>query len=197
MADRWDVIRVPLARRFFLATILQAVVVLAVSLLLGAVFGRQAAAERLRLPWAFVLSTVLLAVGSWKLELARMHVSREKQPEFRRSLLEALLSAMAFVAVQGYGLWAIDKGGNSAEEAQLGVHGCVIMYTALHAMHFLVAQSILLWVTLSAFADRYDHEYSWGVTFAAGFWHILGVVWICILFVFTTANISPPVDGTL
>jgi len=195
MADRWDVIRVPLARRFFLATILQAALVLVTALLLGAVFGRQPPADRLRLPWAFLLSTVLLGVGSWQLELARMHVRREKQVEFRRSLLQALISAMAFVSVQGYGLWAIDKGGNSPEEAQLGVHGFVIMFTVLHAMHFLVAQSILLWVTLSAFADRYDHEYSWGVTFAAGFWHILGVVWVCILFVFTTANISPRVDG--
>ncbi|MEY3459545.1 MAG: hypothetical protein RL215_2702 [Planctomycetota bacterium] len=190
MADRWDVIRVPLARRFFLATILQAAVVLSVSLALGAMFGRQPPGDRLRLPWAFVVSTLLLAVGSWQLEMARMSVRREKQPEFRRSLLQALISAMAFVAVQGYGLWAIDKGDRSAAEAQLGVHGFVIMFTALHAMHFVVAQSILLWVTISAFADRYDHEYSWGVTFAAGFWHILGVVWMCILFVFTTSNIS-------
>lgn len=191
MADRWDVIRVSLARRFFLATVLQATVVLAVSLLLIAVFGRQPPGDRLRLPWAFVLSTVLLAVGSWQLEQARVHVRREKQSAFRRSLLQALVFAMAFVAVQGYGLWAIDKGGRSADEAQLGVHGFVIMFTVLHAMHFLVAQSVLLWVTLSAFADRYDHEYSWGVTFAAVFWHILGVVWMCILFVFTTASISP------
>lgn len=190
MADRWDVIRVPLARRFFLATILQAAVVLSVSLALGAMFGRQPPGDRLRLPWAFVVSTLLLAVGSWQLEMARMSVRREKQPEFRRSLLQALISAMAFVAVQGYGLWAIDKGDRSAAEAQLGVHGFVIMFTALHAMHFVVAQSILLWVTISAFADRYDHEYSWGVTFAAGFWHILGVVWMCILFVFTTSNIG-------
>ncbi|MEY2727347.1 MAG: hypothetical protein RLZZ458_3214 [Planctomycetota bacterium] len=190
MADRWDEIRVPLARRFFLATILQAAIVLAVSLALGAIFGKQMPADRLRLPWAFVISTLLLAAGSWQLEMARLAVKREKQPEFRRALLHALISAMAFVAVQGFGLWAMDKGGRSEQDTQLGVHGFVIMFTALHAMHFLVAQSILLWVTISAFADRYDHEYSWGVTFAAGFWHILGVVWMCILFVFTTANIS-------
>jgi cytochrome c oxidase subunit 3 len=190
MADRWDEIRVPLARRFFLATIIQAAAVLAVSVALGAIFGKQTPTDQLRLPWAFVISTFLLAVGSWQLEMARMAVRREKQQDFRRSLLQALISAMAFVAVQGFGLWAMDKGGSSAQDAQLGVHGFVIMFTALHAMHFLVAQSILLWVTISAFADRYDHEYSWGVTFAAGFWHILGVVWMCILFVFTTSSIS-------
>jgi cytochrome c oxidase subunit 3 len=190
MADRWDLIRVSLARRFFLATICQAMTVIAVSVLLAAVFGRQAPSEKLRLPGAFVLSTLLLGLGSWYMEQARAYVRREKQPEFRRSLLQALISAMLFVSVQGYGLWAMDKGARTADNSQLGVHSFVIMFTALHGMHFLVAQSVLLWVTLSSFADRYDHEYSWGVTFASAFWHILGVVWLCILFVFTTANIG-------
>jgi cytochrome c oxidase subunit 3 len=190
MADRWDLIRVSLARRFFLATICQALTVIAASLLLAAVFGRQAPSEKLRLPWAFLLSTVLLGLGSWYMEQARAYVRREKQPEFRRSLLQALISAMLFVSVQGYGLWAMDKGARTADNSQLGVHSFVFMFTALHGMHFLVAQSVLLWVTLSSFADRYDHEYSWGVTIASVFWHILGVVWLCILFVFTTANVG-------
>ncbi len=190
MADRWDLIRVSLARRFFMATICQAVTVISVSILLAAVFGRQSPSEKLRLPGAFLLSTVLLGLGSWYMEQARAYVRREKQLEFRRSLLQALISAMLFVSVQGYGLWAMDKGARTADNSQLGVHSFVIMFTALHGMHFLVAQSVLLWVTLSSFADRYDHEYSWGVTFASAFWHILGVVWLCILFVFTTANVG-------
>jgi len=190
MADRWDLIRVSLARRFFLATICQAILVLAGMMFLAAVLGRQSPSEKLRLPGAFVLSTVLLGLGSWYMERARVYVRREKQAEFRRSLLLALISAMLFVSVQGYGLWAMDKGPRTTENSQLGVHSFVIMFTALHGMHFLVAQSVLLWVTLSSFADRYDHEYSWGVTFASAFWHILGVVWLCILFVFTTANVG-------
>ncbi|MFM7164035.1 MAG: cytochrome c oxidase subunit 3 [Planctomycetaceae bacterium] len=190
MADRWDLIRVSLARRFYLATVAQVAVVLLATVLLGWLFGRQAPADKLRLPWAFLISTILLAVGSWYMEQARFFVRREKQVEFRGALLRALISAMIFVAVQGYGLWAIDKGPRTSENVQLGVHGFVIMFTVLHGMHFLVAQSVLLWVTLSAFADRYDHEYSWGVTFASAFWHILGIVWLCILFVFVTANVG-------
>jgi heme/copper-type cytochrome/quinol oxidase subunit 3 len=104
--------------------------------------------------------------------------------------LLSLAFASAFVAVQGYGLWAIDKGARNPAASQLGVHGFVIMLTALHGMHFIVAQSILLWVTLSAFADRYDHEYFWGVTFAKWFWHALGIIWVGILFVFTIAFIA-------
>lgn len=190
MSDRWDLIRVSLARRFYLATVLQAAAVLAVSVTLCYVFGKQPHAEKLRLPLAFGISTVFLAVGSWYLERAHAFVKRERQPEFRRALLLSLGFASGFVAVQGYGLWAIDKGVRNPEASQLGVHGFVIMLTALHGMHFIVAQSILLWVTLSAFADRYDHEYFWGVTFAKWFWHALGIIWVGILFVFTMAFIA-------
>lgn len=184
MPNRWDLVRVSLTRQFYLSTLIQAAAVVLLGLALSALFGRQPPSPTIRLPWAFAVSTVFLAVGSWQLEQAKFHVRRERQPEFRRSLFRALASATLFVGIQGYGLWAMDKGIRTPEAAQLGIHGFVIMFTALHAMHFLVAQSVLLWVTLSALADRYDHEYSMGVSFACWFWHALGVVWLAILFVF-------------
>lgn len=185
MATRWDLMRVSLARRFYLATLLQAAAVLLFGMGLALIFGRQEPSEHIRLPWAFAVSTVFLAVGSFYLEKAHAMVRRERQLEFRESLTKAFLFAMLFVSVQGYGLWAIDKGTRTPEHAQIGMHGFLVMLTALHGMHFLVAQSVLLWVKLSAAADRYDHEYYWGVTFAKWFWHILGIVWMAILFVFT------------
>jgi cytochrome c oxidase subunit III len=188
MADRWNLIRVSLARRFFLAALAQAGVVMLIGSCLAAIFGRQAPGPELRLPWSFVFSTLCLMIGSWHLERSIGCVRRERQSDFRAALLKALVSAVAFVSIQGYGLWAIDKGVRSSAGAQLGVHGFVIMFTGLHAMHFIIAQSVLLWVTLSAFADRYDHEYFWGVRFAAWCWHILGIVWLGILFLFTIAQ---------
>ena len=190
MSNRWDLMRVSLARRFFLASILQATVVLAAAYVLALIVGRQSPSEKLRLPAAFAFSTVFLAVGSYCLERARLLVRLERQPEFRSALVSALGFAMLFVSVQGFGIWAIDKGTQDPNEAQIGVHGFVIMLTALHGMHFMVAQSVLLWVTLSAFADRYDHEYYWGVTFASWCWHVLGIVWLAILVVFTMAFIA-------
>jgi hypothetical protein len=59
---------------------------------------------------------------------------------------------------------------------------------ALHAMHFTLALMFLVWVTLGAFADRYDHEYFWGVVVCAWFWHALGIAWGCILIVFAIST---------
>jgi heme/copper-type cytochrome/quinol oxidase subunit 3 len=58
----------------------------------------------------------------------------------------------------------------------------------LHGMHFVVALLFLCHITVQAMADRYDHEYYWGVTVCAWFWHALGVAWVAILFVMLIAQ---------
>ncbi len=178
-----------MARRFFVATVLQACAVLFLGVTLGILFGRPLPTESLRLPAAFQFGTLFLAIGSWCLHDAHINVRLERQPRFRRSLLLAVGFAVLFVSVQSYGLWALIKSISPRLEMQTSVHGMVIMFAALHAMHFVVAQSVLLWVTLSAFADRYDHEYYWGVTFAGWCWHALGIVWIAILCIFAIAAV--------
>ncbi len=189
MSNRWDQNRASLARRFFLATGLQCGVILVLGLALGRLFHHPEPTKELRLPVAFQFGTMLLALGSWCLHDAHANVRLERQPRFRRSLILALVAAVLFVAVQSYGMWALIKSIAPDMEMQTSVHGMVIMFAAIHAMHFIVAQSVLLWVTLSAFEDRYDHEYYWGVTFAGWCWHVLGIVWIGILCIFAIAAV--------
>jgi len=189
MANRWDQSRASLARQFYVATAIQACVILLLGFFLGFLLGHPEPTEKLQLPIAFQFGTMFLAVGSVCLHNAHTNVRFERQTRFRRSLLLALAAAVLFVSVQSYGLWAFIKSISPQLEMQTSVHGMVIMFAAIHAMHFAVAQSILLWVTLSAVADRYDHEYYWGVTFAAWCWHILGIVWIGILCIFAIATV--------
>jgi len=189
MSNRWDQTRASLARRFFLATVLQCGVILLLGFSLGLIFRHPEPTEKLRLPAAFQFGTIFLAIGSWCLHDAHANVRLERQRRFRTSLLVALSAAVLFVSVQSYGMWALIKSISPQLEMQTSIHSMVIMFTAIHAMHFIVAQSILLWVTLSAFADRYDHEYYWGVIFAGWCWHALGIIWIGILCVFAIAAV--------
>lgn len=187
MSLRWAEQQSLMARRFFLATVAQALVCLLLALVLARLLGAPPAGDRLRLPAAFQFGTVFLCLGSWYLQAGLGYVKVERQPEFRRALLLALGFAVLFVGVQSYGLWGFVKGTKDYQNPQMNTHGFVFMFAALHAMHFLIAQSVLLWVTLSAFCDRYDHEYYFGVTFAAWFWHALGIAWLAILCVFSIA----------
>ncbi|GAB5443347.1 MAG: hypothetical protein Fues2KO_36960 [Fuerstiella sp.] len=187
MANRWSENQTPLARRFFLATIAQAGVCIALAVSLGLMFGAPPPAKQLYLPPAFLFGTIFLLAGSWFLQIAGDHVRQERQNQFRQALVRSLVFAILFVGVQSFGLWSFARGTTDSQNPQLNAHGFVFMFTALHAMHFLVAQSVLLWVTLAAYHDRYDHEYYFGVTFAKYFWHVLGLAWIAILFVFSIA----------
>lgn len=144
-------------------------------------FGSSPAASKgLTFPPAFGISTGLLLLGSWNLNCAVRAVRIEKQCRFRRRLLAALGAATLFVGFQSRGLWYFLQNQNPAE-ASTGAGAFVFVFATLHGLHFALAILFLLFVTLRAFRDKYDHEYHWGVVVCAYFWHFLAIVWIVIL----------------
>ncbi len=64
------------------------------------------------------------------------------------------------------------------------------MVAGLHGVHFVIALLFVAWITVNAFADRYDHEYFGSVTFCAWFWHALGIVWMAILTLFAAGAVT-------
>ncbi len=140
-------------------------------------------------PPAFLASTGLLLIGSASLSRACGFVRHERQRPFRQHLLLSLAAGTLFVTTQTYALtWLIRQ--QSAADAQVGVVPFVAVMAALHALHFIIALMFLVFVTVRAFADRYDHEYYWGVTICAWFWHILGIVWLVVLAVIAITSLA-------
>jgi cytochrome c oxidase subunit 3 len=129
---------------------------------------------------AFAASTCLLVSGSVFLQRALWFVRRERQANFRRSLVAALIAGILFVGVQSYGLGSL-LNHQDPREAQTGTGAFLFVFTGMHGLHFTIALLFLLFVAVSARFDRYDHEYQWGVIVVAGFWHLLGVAWLAIL----------------
>ena len=136
---------------------------------------------------AFGLSSILLFSGSVCLHLAVVAVRREKQRRFRRLLKAALVIGGLFVVVQTFALACLIRQ-QPADEASTGAAAFVAVLAALHGMHFVIALLFLSYITVQALADRYDHEYFWGVRFCGWFWHALGGVWVGILFVMMIAR---------
>ena len=149
--------------------------------------------SRLLFPSSFGISTVLLAAGSFTLHRAALLVRVERQLAFRRHLLLALSVGMAFVSVQTYGMWCLLAQRQGA--VAIGLNQGAFAFVLMHGVHFIVALLFVMFVVLRAFADRYDHEYSWGVTFCAWFWHALGIAWLVIMGGFLVASSAvPPVS---
>lgn len=131
-------------------------------------------------PLAFLFSTFMLILGSFSLTRAQMFVRRERQTPFRRQLLLGLVAGTLFVTSQMYALTILIRQ-QSPAEVETGASPYVAVIAALHAVHFVVALMFLVFVTVHAFADRYDHEYYFGVTICSWFWHALGVAWLIVL----------------
>ncbi len=92
-----------------------------------------------------------------------------------------------FVALQGASLnWLVQR--QSPDDVATGAAAFVMIAAALHAMHFVVAILFLAYVVVNAGYDRYDHEYYFGVTVCAWFWHALGILWIAVLVVIAIAS---------
>jgi cytochrome c oxidase subunit 3 len=175
-----------LAVRFIVVSAGVYAAALGLGLALIKIFPPATSPGRVVFPPVFWITTLLLAAGSVLLQNGAWSVRHERQKPFRRSLLLALVAGTLFVGLQTYGLGCLARN-QLPDDVQTGANAFIFIFAALHAMHFSLALLFLVWVTLNAFADRYDHEYSWGVRLCAWFWHALGIVWSCILVVFAIA----------
>ena len=131
-------------------------------------------------PWAFAVSTSLLLTGSVLLQRGISLVRRERQLGFQKALIAAVVVGMLFIGVQSYALWSL-YGHQDPGEVQTGSAAFVFVFTGMHGVHFTIALLFLVFVMLRARAQRYDHEYHWGVIVATTFWHLLGAAWLAIL----------------
>ena len=187
MAHRVTELRTPrqgdFARWFFLISLVVFGVAAALAFLLIEYGGTLKQSAAVLMPLPFWFSTVLLAIGSGFLQRSLGYVRIERQGPFRRCLLRALVAGTLFVGVQSYGLWCL-KENQVPARVMTGSNAFIFVFAFLHAMHFIVALLFLVFVTLQGLADRYDHEYYWGVTVCTCFWHLLVVVWVFILAVF-------------
>ena len=151
------------------------------------IVGRPRGGDTLQFPMAFGISTLLLLAGSIAMRRAESFVKMERQADFRWWLKFAAGCSALFMGVQSYGLLWMMPVTKSAEGTSLGVRPLVMTLAGLHAMHFFVATLFISVVLSRSIADRYDHEYHWGVTVCAWFWHLLGIAWMAILAVFAIA----------
>jgi cytochrome c oxidase subunit 3 len=183
-----------LARRFFALS--SALLTLAVLIaVIGIRWLSPAPSAASVMPLAFWISTAFLFAGSVTLQRAAWLVRVQQLESFRRWLVSSLIVGTLFVGLQICGLWRLIRnqtlpGQAAPESAETGANAFVVMVAGLHGVHFVIALLFVTWITVNAFANRYDHEYSGSVTFCTWFWHTLGIVWLAILTLFAAGAIT-------
>ncbi len=144
--------------------------------------------QSLTLPISFWISTLVLIAVSVFLQRACWLVHREKQIDFRRWLVWALLAAGVFVLIQSFGMHDLLSQHLSQADGSAKVYGMSFTLSFIHALHVIGGMVFLAYVTRQAFRGKYDHERHWAVDHCASYWHFLDVVWAFMLITFVVAR---------
>lgn len=150
-------------------------------------FGKLTEKPEVIFPPAFLVSTALVGFGSFALTAALQYVRRERQREFRFWLLLSLLTGTLFMGVQGFALWSIFPEIRTRDSATVDSLAFILCLTALHCLHLLIGTLFVAFIISRSWANRYDHEYYWGVRICVWFWHFLFIVWLAIMAIISIA----------
>lgn len=137
--------------------------------------------EPLVLPLIFIPSTVLLLLTSFFLERSIWFARRERASPFLRSLSYAAATAVAFCALQPWGIHDLIIQHQAAANHSFKFYAFSSVLIIVHALHVLGGVAYIAYVIVQARRGKYDHERYWAVSHCAGYWHFLDLVWFAML----------------
>lgn len=138
---------------------------------------------RLGVPLILWFSTAMLLTGGIALQRSLWLVRRERQNDFRATLLFAWSCGLGFCGLQGVGMTEL-LSRHQATGPNGPTPGFLFVLVLLHLLHFLAGFGCLTVVLWKAWKGRYDHEYHPGVKLTATYWLFLDLVWLVMFGVF-------------
>ena len=156
------------------------------------------------LPNGLWISTLLLAVSSVTIHMAKTHIQKDQDRVTAHWLTVTLILGIAFLLMQFLNWLALDhqlrqtqhavsaialvgqshNGGLSkADTAMVERHVLLVafyMFTVLHALHVIAGLIPLGVVNIKAYAGKYSRNYHPGIRYISIYWHFLDVIWLVI-----------------
>ncbi len=174
---------------FGLAIFLLSAGILFVSIVLGYLLVRfmfmPADAPSVHVPGALYLSTFILIVSSYTIQVALSAIRREHQDKFRRNLVVTSVLGYAFLILQAPAMWTLMQEHLRLRANDLpAVQGMIVCLVVVHALHVIGGLGPLTLITYRALHDRYDHEYFGPIKRIAIYWHFLDSVWLIMFALF-------------
>jgi heme/copper-type cytochrome/quinol oxidase subunit 3 len=133
--------------------------------------------QSIDLPVGLWFSTLVILASSLTMHLAVKNVQRERQHQFRTSLIVTLALSVLFCLAQipamaGLLIEHFDAGSGNT------MLGLIFFLVLLHALHVVGGIIPLGVITYRAGQGRYDHEHYKPVKTVAMYWHFLDAIWL-------------------
>ena len=135
------------------------------------------------LPFAFIVSTVVIILSSISIYIAKKSVKNNEVSKTSLWLLITFGLGIIFVISQFSGFSELIGLGYFFTGAQSTITTSFLyVLTVLHLAHLFAGLIVLVVVTINNYKNKYKTE-KLGFELAVNFWHFLGILWL-YLFVF-------------
>ncbi|MEN9701101.1 MAG: hypothetical protein RIR55_416 [Bacteroidota bacterium] len=136
------------------------------------------------LPNVFMISTVVILISSFTIQMAVKKQKELNENQYRGFLAVTAILGLVFIFLQIQGFRTLE--GNSI--ALIGARSnsaasFLFVITGLHLLHVLGGVIALVWISFKAFSLKNDINNDLPVKLISNYWHFVDILWV-YLFVF-------------
>jgi cytochrome c oxidase subunit 3 len=136
------------------------------------------------MPNVFMISTVVILVSSFTIQMAVKKFKEQNENQYRGFLTLTAILGVVFMIMQIQGFMALE--GNSI--ALVGPRSnsaasFLFVITILHLIHVLGGIIALIWISFKAFTNKNGLKNDLPVKLISNYWHFVDILWV-YLFVF-------------
>jgi cytochrome c oxidase subunit 3 len=136
------------------------------------------------LPNIFMVSTVVILLSSFTIQMAVKKVKEQNQQQYRGFLAVTAILGVLFIILQIQGFMQLEANSIALTGARSNsAASFLFVITGLHLLHVLAGVIALIVVSLKAFSAKNDQINDLPVKLVSNYWHFVDILWV-YLFVF-------------
>ena len=136
------------------------------------------------LPNIFMVSTVVILLSSFTIQMAVKKVKEQNLQQYRGFLAVTAILGVLFIILQIQGFMQLEANSIALTGARSNsAASFLFVITGLHLLHVLAGVIALIVVSLKAFSAKNDQINDLPVKLISSYWHFVDILWV-YLFVF-------------
>ena len=136
------------------------------------------------LPNIFMVSTAVILISSFTIQMAVKKCKEQNENQYRGFLAVTAILGALFIILQIQGFMTLEVNGIALTGARSNSAGSFLfVITGLHLLHVLGGVLALIWISLKAFLAKSDINNGLPVKLISNYWHFVDILWV-YLFVF-------------
>jgi cytochrome c oxidase subunit 3 len=136
------------------------------------------------LPNIFMVSTAVILISSFTIQMAVKKCKEQNENQYRGFLAVTAILGALFIILQIQGFMTLEVNGIALTGARSNSAGSFLfVITGLHLLHVAGGVLALIWISLKAFSAKNDIKNDLPVKLISNYWHFVDILWV-YLFVF-------------